>query len=89
MLGEKSEHALFQTHNRHVCEFDLVGGLVDRHFENGLLEAIPRPLERGFFGKVNRTGCWGCGRGAEEGGRKREEVELRSEVEVQTDFTIF
>lgn len=31
----------------------------------------------------------GCGRAAEEGGRKREEVELRSEVEVQTDFTIF
>ena len=24
----------------------------------------------------------GCGRAAEEGGRKREEVELRSEVEV-------
>ena len=38
---------------------------------------------------MNRTGYWGGGRGAEEGGRKREEVELRSEVEVQTDFTIF
>lgn len=38
---------------------------------------------------MNRTGYWGGGRGAEEGGRKREEVALRNEVEVQTDFTIF